>query len=213
MRMDIGPSFKPSRMNKPTLLAMDLESVLVPEIWVSVAKCSGVDELGLTTRNVADYDALMNRRIELCRRNQLRFFSILEIVKRIDPLPGALGFFERAMNLYPIVILSDTFYELAAPVIKKLGNPLLMAHSLEIDADGFVSGYRLRVQNAKHNAVVAFQSLGFRVVAIGDSHNDLAMLSVADEGFLFRPPPKIRSSNQAFMVAETYEDLSFNLGL
>ncbi|MBI3925658.1 MAG: bifunctional phosphoserine phosphatase/homoserine phosphotransferase ThrH [Armatimonadetes bacterium] len=192
--------------NGPALLCLDLESILVPEIWQAVAARCAIPELGLTTRDLPDYHELMARRLNLLRQHGLGLPQLLPIVEALEPLPGAADFLAWARARAPVVILSDTFYELSAPLMPKLLHPLLLCHSLEVLPDGALSGYRLRVLDSKRLAVASFQQLGYRVLAVGDSHNDLTMLAQADRGWLFRPPAEIARS-YGFEVLESFDEL------
>jgi len=190
-----------------TVLALDLESVLVPEIWETVAAAAGVPELATTTRDIADYDVLMQRRIELCREHGLTLSRLREIVAASEPLPGALDFLAWARQWALVVLVSDTFHELAGPVVRKLGSPLMLCNELKLDSQGFIAGYEFRDQSGKAAAVEHFQQLGLRVLAIGDSFNDLAMLKAADGAFLFRPAPRLLDTGIAFPAVSTFEEL------
>ena len=189
------------------VLALDLESVLVPEIWETVAAVAGVPELAATTRDIADYDVLMQRRIELCREHGLTLFRLREIVATMEPLPGALEFLAWARRRTLVVLVSDTFHELAGPVVEKLSSPLMLCNQLKLDSHGCIAGYELRDQTGKAGAIAHFQQLGLRVLAIGDSFNDLAMLEAADGAFLFRPARRLMETEPAFPVASTFEAL------
>lgn len=171
---------------RPRLLALDLESVLIPEIWVAVARAAGVPELLLTTRELADYGALMERRMALCRRHGLPLSRLREIVETLEPLPGAREFLGWAETWGLVVIVSDTYHELAWPAAAKLHCPLMVCNWLRLDADGYIVGYELR-PGGKADAIRRFRRLGYRTVAVGDSHNDLEMLQAAAAGLLFRP--------------------------
>jgi phosphoserine/homoserine phosphotransferase len=170
----------------PWLLALDLESVLVPEIWATVARVAGVPDLAPTTREVADYDALMRRRIALCRQHGLTLSRLRDIVGTLQPLPGAPEFLEWAQGHALVVIVSDTYHELAWPAATKLDCPLMICNGLTLDDAGYIVGYAMR-PGGKAESIRHFQRLGFQAVAVGDSHNDLEMLQAASAGILFRP--------------------------
>ena len=187
------------------VLALDLESVLVGEIWETVAAATGIRELAATTRDVADLDTLMRRRIALCRERGLTLFRLREIVASMEPLSGAIEFVAWAGRHFQVVLISDTFHELAGPVVAKLGSPLMLCNRLNLDEQGYLAGYELRDQGGKAGAVAQFQQLGLRVLAIGDSFNDVAMLQAADAGFLFRPARGVVETG--FPVIETFEEL------
>ena len=189
------------------VLALDLESVLVPEIWETVATVAGVPELALTTRDVPDYDALMRQRIRLCREHGLTLMCLREIVGAMEPLTGALEFLSWAQNRALVAIVSDTYHELAGPLMSKLGSPLMICNALTLDADGYIAGYTLREPAGKAGAVAQFQRLGWRVAAVGDSFNDLAMLQTADAAFLFQPAPRVLEAGVAFPPVWTFDEL------
>ena len=175
----------------PLMVAMDLEGVLVPEVWISVAEKTGIEGLRLTTRDISDYSVLMAHRLKLLRENNLKLKDIQAVIATMDPLPGAVEYMAWLRERYQAVILSDTFYEFASPLMRKLSWPTLFCNSIEQDADGMVSGYRMRISNGKRHAVLAFKQLNFRVFAMGDSYNDTAMILEADCGALFRPSEKV----------------------
>jgi phosphoserine / homoserine phosphotransferase len=192
---------------KPILIATDLEGVLVPEIWIAVAEKTGIERLRLTTRDIPDYDELMLGRIAILREQKLKLADIQSVIATLDPLPGALDYLEWARAHTQLIILSDTFYEFAAPLMLKLGHPTLFCNSLTIDHDGNIAGYQMRQEHGKRLAVAAFKSLQFQVVAIGDSYNDTAMLAAADAGILFRPPDAIAAEFPQFPVMREYAEL------
>ncbi|HTL71552.1 MAG TPA: bifunctional phosphoserine phosphatase/homoserine phosphotransferase ThrH [Candidatus Eisenbacteria bacterium] len=186
---------------------LDLEGVLVPEIWINVADRTRVRELRLTTRDIPDYDVLMRRRIKILREKGIRLADIQRVIATMRPLPGAVSFLDRLRSVRQVLILSDTFYEFAGPLMKKLAWPTLFCNFLETDRAGFISGYRLRQPNGKEKAVRGLRSIGFRTVAAGDSFNDLTMLKAADRGVLFRPPDKILKLRLRFPVTRTHGEL------
>ena len=189
------------------IICLDLEGVLVPEIWVGLADATGIDELRTTTRDIGDYDELMRIRLELLRHHQLGLADLRRVIDGLAPLPGATEFLARLRNRFQLAILSDTFYEFAAPLMRQLGQPLLLCHHLELDSDGSISGYRLRQEQPKLQAVRAFQSLGYRVFAAGDSLNDIDMLRRADFGAFFRAPEAVRAQHAQFPATEQYDEL------
>jgi phosphoserine/homoserine phosphotransferase len=197
---------------QPTLLVTDLEGVLVPEIWIAVAEETGIDELRLTTRDIPDYDQLMNHRMEILRAHHLTLDNIRTVIATLEPLPGAKAYFDRVRAQHPCVILSDTFYEFAAPLMAKLDQPTLFCHTLDVDQDGMIVGYQLRMPDSKRAAVLSLQQLGFRVLAVGDSYNDLSMLTTADAGFLFRAPPQVIEAAPQLPVCYEYDELERALG-
>jgi phosphoserine/homoserine phosphotransferase len=189
------------------LVCLDLEGVLVPEVWISFAERTGIPELRLTTRDIPDYDKLMAGRIRILAEHKLGLAQIQEVISSLDPMPGAREFLDRIRQDFQVIILSDTFYEFGMPLMRKLGMPTLFCHRLEVAHDGSITGYRLRQADPKRNAVVALKSLNYRVVAAGDSYNDTSMLSEADAGVLFRAPPNVVREFPQFPVTEKYEEL------
>ena len=194
-------------MNSPLIVAMDLEGVLVPEIWIAFAEKTGIPELRLTTRDVADYDELMRHRLDILQKHDLRLKDIQEVIAGMRPLPGAVEYMKWLSERYPNIILSDTFYQFAAPLMKQLGNPTLFCNSLVVDQDGRVTGYKLRQPDGKRHAALAFKQLNFRLVAMGDSFNDTAMLAEAGLGILFRPSDKVRQQFPQFPVVNEYSQV------
>ena len=192
---------------QPTLIATDLEGVLVPEIWIAVAEKTGIERLRLTTRDIPDYDQLMRGRIQILHDQGLTLADIQEVIATIDPMPGALDLLSWVRARMQLIILSDTFYEFAAPLMRKLADPTLFCNSLDVDGEGNIVGYHLRQQHGKRSSVAAFRSLRFRVLAIGDSYNDTDMLATADAGILFRPPDNIVAEFPQFPVMREYDEL------
>ncbi len=170
------------------IVCLDLEGVLLPEFWIAVADATGIDALRRTTRDEPDYDVLMRYRLDILRQHQLTLPAIHEAIHDLDPLPGAVDFTQWLMRRTRLIILSDTFTQFAEPLMAKLGNPTLFCHELEVDPHGTILDYHLRQPDQKRKAVLALQSLNFRVIAAGDSWNDRTMLQSADHGILFRPP-------------------------
>lgn len=179
----------------------------MPEIWLNVAKKTKIRELELTTRDVPDYDFLMKRRLKILKDNKIRLKDIQKIIKNIKPLKGALNFLDWLRKRFPVIILTDSFYEFLAPLFQKLSYPTIFCNPLKIDKDGFVNDYRLRQENGKRNSVKILKVSGFEVVAVGDSYNDLEMLKEADFGILFKPPQKIIKELPQFPVAQNYAEL------
>jgi phosphoserine / homoserine phosphotransferase len=189
-----------------TIVALDLEGVLVPEIWIAVAERTGIDELRRTTRDEPDYDVLMRGRLELLEAHGLGLAKITEVIAGLTPLPGAVEFLDELRDRTQVVILSDTFEQFAGPLLAQLGRPTILCHRLVLDGDR-VAGYRLRMPEQKRAAVEAFRGLGYRVVAAGDSYNDTAMLLAADAGILFRAPPNVRAEFPDLPAVDAYDDL------
>ncbi len=186
---------------------LDLEGVLVPEIWINVAERTGIEALRLTTRDEPDYDKLMTRRLEILDAHGLGLPDIQEVIAGMGPLEGAPVFLERLRERFQVLILSDTFYPFAAPLMRQLGHPTLFCHDLETDPAGRITAYRLRLADQKRRTVRALHELRFRVIAAGDSYNDTSMLGEADAGILFRPPDNVIAEFPQFPVTRTYEEL------
>jgi phosphoserine/homoserine phosphotransferase len=190
------------------IVALDLEGVLVPEIWIAFADRTGIPELRRTTRDEPDYDVLMRFRLDLLRRHRLGLPDIQKVIGEMAPEPGAREFLDALRTRFQVVILSDTYYEFAMPLMARLGMPTLFCHRLETDAAGFVTGYRLRMPDQKRASVRALKSVAFKVIAAGDSYNDTAMLAEADAGILFRPPQNVVAEFPQFPVVRDYAGLA-----
>ncbi len=189
------------------IVCLDLEGVLVPEIWIGVAERSGIAELRLTTRDEPDYDVLMKRRLSILARHGLGLRDIEQVIADLGPLDGAPEFLSWLRERFQVVILSDTFYEFARPLMRQLGWPTLLCHRLVVEDDGRIRDYVLRIPDAKRRAVRALRDLNFRVIAAGDSYNDTTMLSEAHAGILFRPPDNVVAEFPQFPVTRTYPEL------
>ena len=189
------------------IACLDLEGVLVPEIWIGIAEHTGIAELRLTTRDIPDYDVLMKQRLALLAQHDLGIDSINKVIEAMQPLPGALEFLRWLRERYQLIIVSDTYYEFAAPLLRQLGWPTLFCNSLDIDTAGRIVNYHVRQPDPKRQVVTALHALKFRVIAAGDSYNDLGMLMEADVGILFRPPEAINAEYPQFPVASTYDGL------
>ena len=189
------------------LVCLDLEGVLVPEIWINFALDTGIEELKKTTRDEPDYDKLMNYRLDILDAKGLKLPDIQRVIGGMDPLPGAVEFIEELRSKTQVIILSDTFEQFAKPLMKKLAWPTLFCNTLEVENDGRISGYRLRQQDGKRKAVEGFHSMGLKVIASGDSYNDLSMIKKADAGVLFTPPQSIVDENPEIPVATNYSGL------
>ncbi len=189
------------------IACLDLEGVLIPEIWIAFAEVTGIPELRATTRDIPDYDQLMRQRLDLLARHKLGLKEIQEVIATLEPLPGAAEFLDWLRERFQVVILSDTFYEFAQPLMRQLGFPALLCHRLDIDAEGRVVGYQLRQRNPKRQAVLALQTLYYRIIAAGDSYNDTTMLAEADVGILFSAPANVIAEFPQFPAVETYAEL------
>ena len=194
-------------MREPVLVCLDLEGVLVPEIWINVALKTGIEELKVTTREMPDYDKLMEQRLKILDRHHLKINDIQAVIAKMGPLDGAVEFIAWLRERYQVVILSDTFYQFAEPLMRQLGFPTLFCNQLEIDGSGRIIAYHMRMMDPKRHAVAAFKSLNFRTIAAGDSYNDTAMLAEADAGFFFRPPEHLPKEFPQFPVTQTYGEL------
>ena len=188
------------------IVTLDLEGVLVPEIWIAVAERTGVEALSRTTRDEPDYDVLMRDRIRLLDEHGLTMSAISEVISGLTPLEGAADFLERLRSIHQVIILSDTFEQFAGPLMTQLAYPTIMCHRLVVQDDR-VTDYQLRQQDQKRRAVEAFRSIGFSIVAAGDSYNDLSMLRAADHGMLFRAPERVRIDNADLNALDEYDDL------
>ncbi len=188
------------------VVCLDLEGVLVPEIWIAFAEASGIPELTRTTRDEPDYDKLMQYRLDILKEHGLGLKEIRETIATIDPLPGAKDFLDELRSFTQVIIISDTFEEFAAPLMKKLGWPTLLCNSLEVGEDGAITGYRMRCANPKYVTVRALQSVGCETIAAGDSYNDLAMMEASKAGILFRTTPQIRADYPQFPAVTEYGD-------
>ncbi len=191
----------------PRIVCLDLEGVLVPEVWIAFAEATKIPELRRTTRDEPNYDKLMHGRIELLSKHGLRLGDIQRVIGEMDPMPGARDFLDRLRAQEQLIILSDTFYQFAAPFMQKLGQPTLFCHQLLADDAGRVTGYQLRVPDSKRRAVLALKEIGFDVLAAGDSYNDTTMLTAADRGVLFRCPDNVAAEFPQFPRTNTYEEL------
>ena len=189
------------------LACLDLEGVLIPEIWINFAEKTGIDELRATTRDIPDYDQLMQQRLRLLEQHKLGFNEIQEVIGTMSPLVGAVEFIDWLRERFQVVILSDTFYEFALPLMRQLGFPTLFCHRLEIAEDGRVVDYKIRQKDPKRQSVKAFHSLNYRVIAAGDSYNDTTMLAEADQGILFMAPDNVVAEFPQFPAVFTYADL------
>jgi phosphoserine / homoserine phosphotransferase len=190
------------------IACLDLEGVLVPEIWINVSKKTGIQELSLTTRDEPDYDKLMRGRLKILDQHGLRIQDIQEVIAKITPLEGAKKFIDWLRTEFQVIILSDTFYQFAAPLMRQLDYPTLFCHNLEIDGSGKITHYKLRLPDQKRETVLRLRDLKFKVIAAGDSYNDTTMLAAAHRGILFRPPPNVIQEFPQFPVTQTYPELT-----
>ena len=189
------------------IVCLDLEGVLVPEIWVAFAEETGIPELKKTTRDEPDYDKLMKWRLGILKEHGLGLKEIRETIAKINPMPGAKEFLDELRSMTQVIIISDTFTQFAAPLMKKLGWPTIFCNSLEVAENGEITGYRMRVENSKYSTVKALQSIGFETIASGDSHNDLGMIKASKAGFLFKSTEQIKKDNPELPAYETYDEL------
>ena len=189
------------------ITCLDLEGVLVPEIWVAFAEETGIPELKKTPRDEPDYDKLMQYRLDILKEHGLGLREIQDTISRIDPMDGAKEFLDELRSFTQVIIISDTFKEFAAPLMKKLGYPTLFCNELEVAGDGAITGYKMRIQNSKLSTVKGLQSIGFQTIASGDSFNDLGMIRASKAGFLFRSTDEIKAANPDVPAVETYDQL------
>ena len=189
------------------IVCLDLEGVLVPEIWIAFAEETGIPELKRTTRDEPDYDKLMNYRINILKEHGLGLKEIQETIAKIDPMPGAKEFLDELREVTQVIIISDTFTQFATPLMEKLGWPTLFCNTLEVAEDGEITGFKMRVEQSKLSTVKALQSIGFDTIASGDSYNDLGMIQASKAGFLFRSTDKIKADYPQIPAYETYEEL------
>ncbi|MFT5575391.1 MAG: phosphoserine/homoserine phosphotransferase [Bermanella sp.] len=189
------------------IACLDLEGVLVPEIWIDFAERTGIDDLKATTRDIPDYDVLMKQRLRLLDESGLGLNDIQKVIADMKPMEGAADFLNWLRERFQVVILSDTFYEFAAPLMAQLGYPMLLCHKLETDENGRVTDYKLRQANPKRQAIVGFKSMYYRTIAAGDSYNDTTMLAEADAGILFKAPAKVIEEFSQYPAVHEYEDL------
>jgi len=189
------------------MVCLDLEGVLVPEIWIAFSEASGIPELRRTTRDEPDYDKLMKWRLGILREHGLGLKNIQDTIATIDPLPGAREFLDALRSETQVLILSDTFTQFASPLMRKLGWPTIFCNELEVSPDGMISGYRIRTPQSKLTTVKALQSIGFETIAAGDSYNDLTMIQASKAGFLFRSTEQIKKDHPELKACETYDEL------
>lgn len=189
------------------LACLDLEGVLIPEIWIEFANKTGIEELKATTRDIPDYDVLMKQRLRILDEHNLGLNEIQEVIATLEPLPGARDFIDWLRERFQVIILSDTFYEFSQPLMRQLGFPTLLCHRLEVDAKGRVTDYTLRQKDPKRQSILSLQGLYYRIIAAGDSYNDTTMLGQADAGILFKSPQNVIDEFPQFPAVHEYEDL------
>ena len=189
------------------ITCLDLEGVLVPEIWIAFAEASGIPELRKTTRDEPDYDKLMKYRIDILKQHGLGLKEIQETIAKIEPMEGAKEFLDKLRDLSQVIIISDTFTQFAKPLMKKLGMPTIFCNTLEVADNGEITGYKMRVEKSKYTTVKALQSIGYETIASGDSHNDLGMIKASKAGFLFKSTDSIKADNPDIPAYETYDEL------
>ena len=194
-------------MSNLNIVCLDLEGVLVPEIWIAFAEATGIPELKRTTRDEPDYDKLMQYRLAILKEHGLGLKEIQDTIAKIDPMPGAKEFLDELRSLTQVIILSDTFTQFAAPLMKKLGMPTIFCNTLEVADNGEITGFRMRIENSKYTTVKALQSAGFETIASGDSYNDLGMIKASKAGFLFRTTDKIKADFPEYPAFEEFDDL------
>ncbi|MEE3428439.1 MAG: bifunctional phosphoserine phosphatase/homoserine phosphotransferase ThrH [Ruminococcus sp.] len=193
-------------MSKQKIVCLDMEGVLVPEIWINFARVSGIPELKKTTRDEPDYDKLMNYRLNILKEHGLGLKEIQDVIEQIEPLEGAKEFLDELRSIAQVIIISDTFTQFAAPLMKKLGYPTLFCNTLEVADDGEITGFKMRVEKSKYSTVKALQSIGFDTIAAGDSFNDLGMIEASKHGFLFRTTEQIKKDYPQFPAFEEFDD-------
>jgi len=189
------------------IVCSDLEGIFVPEIWINVAEKTGINELRLTTRDISDYDVLMKRRLAILDENGLKINDIKSVIATMNPLEGAVEFLDWLRERTQIIVVSDTFVQFARPLMKKLGWPTLFCHTLVIDPDGSITGYKLRQKDSKREAVISLKNLKYNTIAVGDSYNDITMLKESDTGLLFDPPENVKKEFPEFPVSYSYDEL------
>lgn len=193
------------------IVCSDLEGVLVPEVWINVARWTGIDELKLTTRDISDYSALMRRRLEILRQHGITIKDIQKVIHLLELMPGAMEFINWLHGHAQLIVVSDTFREFADPLLEKMDWPVLFCHHLTIDKDGNITDFNLRQKDAKRKVVEAMQNLNFKVIAVGDSYNDISMLRQAEFGILYKPPQNVIDDNKDIRVVNSYSQLKHQI--
>lgn len=193
------------------ILCSDLEGIFTPEIWINFAEITGIEELRLTTRDISDYDDLMKRRLAILDKNHLKLGDIQAVIAKMEPLEGALEFLDWIRSVMQVIIVSDTYVEFAGPLMEKLSRPTLFCNTLTVVPDGSIGGYNLRQPDGKKKVALALKSLNYRVIAIGDSYNDISMLKAADHAILYRPPDNVKKEYTEFPAVFNYDELKQRL--
>ncbi len=193
------------------IICSDLEGIFTPEIWISFAEITGIEGLRLTTRDISDYNVLMTQRLAILEENNLKLDDIQAVIRKMEPIEGALDFLNWLRSLVEVIIVSDTYVEFAGPLMEKLDRPTLFCNTLSVNGDGSITGYKLRQQDGKKKVALALKSLNYQVIAIGDSYNDITMLQAADHAILYRPPDNVLKEYDKFPAAFTYEELKKRL--
>ncbi len=189
------------------IICSDMEGIFTPEIWINVAKKTGIDDLKLTTRDVPDYDVLMKRRLAILHRHRITLKNIQDVISGMEPLPGAKAFLDWMRSKFQVIVVSDTFVEFAGPLLEKLGRPTLFCHCLTVNDEGLIVDYNLRQPEAKKQTALSLKGLNYRVIGIGDSYNDILMLKAADHAILYHPPENVKKEYPDFPVTENYVEL------
>lgn len=193
------------------IVCSDLEGIFTPEIWINFAEITGIEKLRLTTRDISDYNVLMKQRLAILEENNLKLTDIQAVIRKMDPIEGALEFLNWLRSQVEVVIVSDTYVEFAGPLMEKLDRPTLFCNTLSVNGDGSITGYNLRQQDGKKKVALALKSLNYQVIAIGDSYNDISMLQAADHAILYRPPDNVMQEYNEFPTAFNYEELKERL--
>ena len=193
------------------IVCADMEGIFTPEIWIRVAEITGIEDLRLTTRDISDYDVLMKKRLSILKEHGLKLRDIQAVIAKMKPLDGALEFLNWIRSRLQVIIVSDTYVEFASPLLEKLGWPTLFCNTLSVAADGSISGYNLRQKDGKQKVANALKNLNYKVIAIGDSYNDITMLQAAESGILYRPPPNVKTQFPEFRVTLNYQELQHEI--
>ncbi len=193
------------------IICADMEGIFTPEIWINVAEITGIDELRLTTRDISDYDVLMKKRLGILDEHGLKLQDIQAVISKMQPLDGAREFLDWLRSQLQVIIVSDTYVEFAGPLLEKLGQPTLFCNTLSVAADGSISGYNLRQKDGKRKVAAALQNLKYKVIAIGDSYNDITMLTTAEKAILFRPPDNVKAEFSQFPITTNYEEMKIEI--